>query len=365
MKNTDHTVEEDIVELKQRFDTAPQMLIKQDYKHLVHTIEHLNGSVGECNKKQWRRDTQKAISKKKGLKYTDDGFAIADKTLTGRGYFYINEVIAIPNTDNVRGKYVCKDRKKETTITFYDIFCHFGYRQIPSGTIFILKTARDEVGQRNPKWDGKLDSLDLVILGENLHKIFVKHHSQKYINGRRVDYIIPRSIRKDSGYTGGIQSRESLIKIFNKLFASDLAQGGVDYQIDPGVTFYYWGRSANWSRGGQNPSIKWKKMTSWCYSTYPIDGKWVRNVFWAPTIREVFYFLAGTWSHKEHRMGDGISITYVKVTINDNQHGRMYEYKFRIVADMRRYYHLLPQYRRQWLLNEYNDDNLKIFESIK
>lgn len=362
MKNTDHTVEEDIVELKQRFDTAPQMLVKQDYKHLVHTIEHLNGSVGECNK-QWRRDTQKAISKKKGLKYTDDGFAIADKTLTGRGYFYINEVIAIPNTDNVRGKYVCKDWKKQTTITFNEIFQHFGYQDIPSGIIFILKTAPVD-GVRPVLWDGKLESLDLIILGESLHKIFVKHHSQKYVNGRRTDYIIPRSIRKDSGWTGSIGHKASLIKIFTKLFASDLEGRGIDYQIDPGVTFYYWGRSANWSYGEQNPSIKWKKMTSWCYSMYPIDGKYKRDVFPAPTMREVFYFLAGTWGHKEcHK--NGISTTYVKVTISDVRHGCMYEYKFRIVADKERWDYLSPQYRRQWLLNEYNDNSLQIFESIK
>lgn len=367
MKQDNHTIEEDILELKQRFDTDPKLLHKQDYKHLIHTVEHISsGDSSTSDKKQWRCDTQRAVSKKGKLKYTDDGFAIADKTLTGRGYFYTNEVIAIPNTDNVRGKLICNPGwKKDTAITFADIFNYFGYEKIPSDIIFILKTVRDKDGRRVRQWDGKLESLDLVILGESLHKIFVKHHSQKYVNGRRVDYIIPRSIRKDSRYTGRISRKDSLVKIFTALFAPHFEEEGIDVQLKPGVTFYYWGRPADWSHGNQRSDIGWKKMTAWCFFDYDPtgnDSSHKRNVFVPPTIRWVFYFLAGTYSHKECNK-DNYSTTYVKVTVDDQQHGCMYEYKFRLGGYKQRN----DDFRldRTWMLSQFQVDDLRFYESVK
>lgn len=390
-----HTLEEDIRELKVRFDNKPAFLTKQDFAHLTHTIEHLasdtvnvpetaeavakdvakttastiaenvaketaettvvevvDQATDAINKKQWRRDTQRAISNKKYLRYTEDGFAIADKTLTGRGYFYINEYIAIPNEVNVWNKCLCiSHHKEQTNITFGEIFEHFNHGVKPVNVIFVIKTVyNEELGRRPEQWDGNLESLELCIVGEYLRKIFVRHHSQKYVDGRRVDYISKRSIRQDLDI-GRIQTTASLKRIFKRLWfrGSDLICA-----VNRGITFSFYGYNSR--NQNQNKQIGWRKISGFYY--YEFDREAIkRNTRDCYTLQTLFHFLG---QPQMHRNCSSIFDRYilVKVTINDHHHGIVNEYQFKLRLPIK-------YTGRDALVEAYNNDDLYISEFIK
>lgn len=97
------TIAKDLEELKVRFDTAPKLYEKKDFQKLLHVIEHLSeGGIEKPDEpekpeesapspvpevkdhKQYKGDTSRAIAKikkRKKIKFTEDGFAIADKAM--------------------------------------------------------------------------------------------------------------------------------------------------------------------------------------------------------------------------------------------------------------------------------------------
>lgn len=213
MKQDNHTIEEDILELKQRFDTDPKLLHKQDYKHLIHTVEHISsGDSSTSDKKQWRCDTQRAVSKKGKLKYTDDGFAIADKSLSQNVKFYVNEKIAVTNddgfqTDNytIHAFYPPLNIEKEWLLK--DII---GAELIEPGCIFTIYW--------NPN-DPEAPSV--YVLGRS-NKIFTYYRSRKYIDGVRQDAVkrvskgwAGRAFSHWSNFTEFLQRRKILTNASN------------------------------------------------------------------------------------------------------------------------------------------------------
>lgn len=175
MQTTNHSVEEDILELKQRFDTAPHTLTKQDYQHLVHTVDHISTDGSNANKIQWRGDIQRAVSKKTQLKYTDDGFAIADKSLSQNTTFHVNTRIAMTHPlCGATNTYIIRAPKGSCDLQTI-LESHDDYLQI--GDIFTIK------------WSPKDPTVYKFERLGHSQKIFTFYKSRKYINGKRQNPI--------------------------------------------------------------------------------------------------------------------------------------------------------------------------------
>lgn len=191
------TIAKDLEELKVRFDTAPKLYEKKDFQKLLHVIEHLSeGGIEKPDEpekpeepeepapapipevkdhKQYKGDTSRAIAKikkRKKIKFTEDGFAIADKAIGQNATFHLNEKIYLNTNNNnkkitVRSKKILLDSILDTTALYQHIIL-----------IYRVKNT---------------DSFQVVDYGK-YSRIFTYRRNTRYIDGIREKKVIEKKV---------------------------------------------------------------------------------------------------------------------------------------------------------------------------
>lgn len=171
------TIARDIEELKIRFNTAPKLYEKPDFKHLIHTIEHIHSPLQ-------RKESSNAIAKlkKKGkIKFTQDGYAICDKALGQLSEFHTGERIWVNSTSILDGREICNFSSNENEYWKMD------FQTIVDGTDYTNHIILITPDKRIKDYGKYL-------------KVFTYRNNTYYIDGKRQDKIIEKTLSKPTSH---------------------------------------------------------------------------------------------------------------------------------------------------------------------
>lgn len=215
------TIARDIEELKIRFNTAPKLYEKSDFKHLIHTIEHIHSP-------QHRKDSSNAIKKlkKKGkIKFTQDGYAICDKALSQCICFFTGERIWVnPQAGLVLGRIIFNNSPEENDQWWDSLFNVLNNIDKYINHIILITP------------DKKIKDYGIFL------KVFTYHNNTYYIDGKRQDKIIEKTLSKTTSgkNVSTIDNPYAELKavFYREGFIGDCKKGNSAKYILPGVRFY-------------------------------------------------------------------------------------------------------------------------------